>query len=338
MLIAQDPSFLPAGPFAMRDRAEIEHPVLRLVARRTAQLRESPGDARPSWDDGETLVLGIEGGGLATSMCAGMAWALERLGARRAFDAVYGVSSGGLIAAYAAAGRMAAAVELLPRTCAREFVDLRRAVSRRPVLSLDYLFALVSQHPLGDELLAGRPDLRLLVAGVDDGRLHTLRDFHDARELELALRACCAIPVISRETVTLRGHTLADGGLIESVPFRAPLSEGATHVLALRSRDAAYRKGRRGRVYGFAEDRVINRLPGKVPAMIRARPARYDADAAALQTAQRGEGPDAGRVLQLTPSADVPLVGRLETDADKARAAMRAGALVVLDALARPAT
>ena len=138
--------------------------------------------------------------------------------------------------------------------------------------------------------------------------------------------------------VTLRGHELADGGLIESVPFRAPLSEGATHVLALRSRDAAYRKGRRGRVYGFAEDRVINRLPGKVPAMIRARPARYDADAAALQTAQRGEGPDAGRVLQLTPSADVPLVGRLETDADKARAAMRAGALVVLDALARPAT
>ena len=60
MLIAQDPSFLPAGPFAMRDRAEIEHPVLRLVASRTAQLSESPRGARQSWDD--AVELGEQSG------------------------------------------------------------------------------------------------------------------------------------------------------------------------------------------------------------------------------------------------------------------------------------
>lgn len=331
MQTAPAESLLPGAPWEVRAPDDAESPVLRALLERAAR---HPGGMPPGgWGDGHTIALGIEGGGLATSMCAGMAWALERLGLVGAFDLIYGVSSGGLIAAYAAAGRMAGAIELLPRTCSREFVDLRRALSRRPVLSLDHLFRLVDEHPLGDEPPPAPPDLRLLVAGVDDGRLHTLRGFSGLGELRCALRACCAIPVISRETVTLRGHQLADGGLIESVPFRTPLAEGATHVLALRSRDLTYRKGRRGRLYGVAEDRVINRLPGQVPALIRARPARYDADADELARAQLGEGPFAGKVLPFAPAPGTPLVGRLETDAEKARAAMRAGALVVLDAL-----
>lgn len=322
-----DPPFLPEGPFELRDPAQIADPLLRVVAQRA---RSGARDSQ----DGHTIALGVEGGGLATSMCAGMAWALERLGVTRALDAVYGVSSGGLVAAYAAAGRMDAAIDLLPRTCTRDFVDLRRAFSRRPVLSLDHLFGLVREHPLGTGFIGARPDLRVLAAGVDDGRLHTLRRFEGSEELLLALRAGCAIPVISRETVSLRGHELADGGLIESVPFRTPIAEGVTHVLALRSRDPEYRKGGRGRVYGFAENRVINRLPGQLPELIRARPARYDSDATELAAAQRGSGPYAGRVLQLAPPVRTPLVGRLETDASKVRAAIRAGAEVVLDALA----
>ena len=316
-----------SGPFTVRDPAEIEQPVLRLLAERIRAGGRQPGDDT-------RLALGIEGGGLATSMCAGMAWALEQLGATDAFDAIYGVSSGGLIAAYATARRMEAAIDLLPQTCTREFVDVRRIVGPRPVLSLDHLFTLVRNHPLGDELLSGEPDLRLVAAGVDDGRLHTLRGFADSEELLLALRACCAIPVISRETVALRGHELSDGGLVESVPFHTPLREGMTHVLALRSRDAGYRKGRRGRLYGVAEDRVINRLPGRLADMIRARPALYDAHADELAAAAAGEGPLAGRVMQLAPAPGTPLVGRLETDPAKVHAAMRAGARVVLDALA----
>jgi predicted patatin/cPLA2 family phospholipase len=316
------------GPFELRDPDEIEQPVLRLLAERVRSVQ-----ARQT--DGARLALGIEGGGLATSMCAGMAWALERLGATQAFDAIYGVSSGGLIAAYAAAGRMDSALDLLPHTCSRDFVDIRRVLRRRPVLSLDYLFSLVRGHPLGEHVIGGDPDLRLLAAGVDDGHLHTLRGFRDMDELLLALRACCAIPVISRETVELRGHQLADGGLLESVPLQTPLEEGMTHVLALRSRDAGYRKGTRGRLFGFAEDRVINRLPGRLPQMIRARPGLYDAHADELAAAAAGEGPLAGRVFQLSPAAGTPLVGRLDTDPGKVRSALRAGAQVVLDALAR---
>ena len=287
-----------SGPFTVRDPAEIEQPVLRLLAERIRAGGRQPGDDT-------RLALGIEGGGLATSMCAGMAWALEQLGATDAFDAIYGVSSGGLIAAYATARRMEAAIDLLPQTCTREFVDVRRIVGPRPVLSLDHLFTLVRNHPLGHELLSGEPDLRLSPRCSTTASAHA-RGFADSEELLLALRACCAIPVISRETVALRGHELSDGGLVEWVPFHTLLREEITHVLALRSRDAGYRKGRRGRLYGVAEDRVINRLPGRLADMIRARPALYDAHADELAAAAAGEGPLAGRVMQLAPALGTP--------------------------------
>jgi predicted patatin/cPLA2 family phospholipase len=321
------------GPLVLRDPGTISHPVLRMIAVRTRAL--AAGEPRPA--DGATLALGVEGGGMATAMTCGMAWVLERLGATAAFDAVYGVSSGSIIATHFAAGEMVGATQVFPAACTREFIDPRRALSRRPVLSLDVLFELIRHHPIDRALDRAQPDLRIVVAGVDDGRLRTLRGFADLEDLVLAMRAGCAIPVISREVVELRGERLADGGLLESVPLHTPLTEGVSHLLALRSRDATYRKGGRGRLYGLLEDRVINREPGLVPAMIRARPARYDADAEALEHASLGNGDLAGRVLQLAPAPGTPLVKRLQLDRERVIGAMRAGARVAADALCEPA-
>ncbi len=320
-------------PLALRDPASIEHPVLRLVAERAQALKAG----RPQPGDGATIALGIEGGGMASAMSCGMAWVLERIGASAAFDSVYGVSSGSIVAAHFAAGQMDGATRVFPAACTREFVNLRRALRGQAVLSLDVLFALVGRNPLEHALDGRRPDLRIIVAGVDDGCLRTLRGFPDRDDLLLAMRAGCAIPVISREVVELHGERLADGGLLESVPLRSPLNEGATHVLALRSRDGRYRKGPRGRGYGLLEDRVINRQPGHVADMIRARPALYDADADLLEQASAGEGDLGGRVLQLAPAPGTPLVKRLQLDRTLVMAAMRAGAQVAADALCQPA-
>ena len=326
------PVSLADGPIVLRDPASIEHPVLRLVAERTRALAD--GAALP--DDGATLALGIEGGGMATAMTCGMAWVLERLGATAAFDRVYGVSSGSIIATHFAAQQMDGAARIFPDACTREFVNLRRVVRGKPVLSLDVLFALVARHPVERALGVLRPRLSILVAGVDDGCLHTLSEFQTLEDLMLAMRAGCAIPVLSREIVVRNGVRLADGGMIESVPLHTPLGEGVTHLLALRSRDAEYRKGSRNRLYGFAEDRVINREPGHVPDLIRGRPQRYDADSEVLACATAGEGPLAGRVLQLAPPVGTPLVSRLQLDEQRIVAAMRAGAQVALHALAEP--
>jgi predicted acylesterase/phospholipase RssA len=300
------------------------HAPLRLLAARARSGTRA---------DGARIALGVEGGGLAVSMAAGMALALERAGLTSMADAVYGTSSGSLVAAYAAAGRMDDALEILEATCTRAFVDWRR-LGRAPVVSLDHLMGLVrARPPLG--AAGGEPGLRVLVAGVHDGALRSLGPFAEDEALYEGVRASMAIPFWSGPPVRAGGLEVADGGLIESIPAATPLREGHTHVLALRSRDAAYRKGARGRLRGLAEDRVVGRLPGRVPDLVRARPSRYDAEAGALAAAGTGRGPWAGRVQQLAPPAGTPLVGRLETDREKVRSAIAAGREVVERALER---
>lgn len=311
------------GP-PLRDPEELPDPLAALVRRARSGTRE----------DGLRLALGIEGGGLSVAMACGMALALERLGLTAWLDVVYGTSSGSLMAAYVAGGDTEDAERVLEAACTKEFVRLAR-LGRAPVVSVDHLMGIVRGRPpsVGEP---GRPELRVLAVGVDDGVLRTLGPLAEREDALAAIRASMAIPVWSGPAVAYGGDLLSDGGLIESIPVDTPLSEGATHVIALRSRDWAYRKGRRGRLYGVAEDVVGARLPGRLPQLIRARPARYDAEVAELEAATRGEGRLAGRVTQLAPAPGTPLVGRLQIDADAVRAAVRAGERVVTGALLQP--
>jgi len=306
----------------LRDPGELAPPLAALARRAQAGTRE----------DGAWIALGIEGGGLAVSMACGMALALERLGLTRWLDVVYGTSSGALMAAYVAAGSTARAVRALEQVCTREFISFAR-IGRAPVVSIDHLLAVVRGDPPPLDG-ADRPELRVLAARVSDGRLCTLGPLSDTEDALDAVRASMAIPVWSGPAVAYQGEIYSDGGLIESIPVETPLREGATHVIALRSRDAAYRKGRRGRLYRAAEDAVAARLPGELRRLIRERPARYDAEADALAQAAVGAGPLAGRATQLAPDAGTPLVGRLQVDRARVRAAVLAGERAALAALA----
>jgi len=305
----------------LRDPDELPAPLAALVRRAGAGSR----------DDGLRIALGIEGGGLSVAMACGMALALERLGLTAWLDVVYGTSSGSLMAAYVAGGDTADAEHVLEAACTKDFVRLAR-LGRSPVVSVDYLMGIVRGRPP----LVGAPDrpqLRVLAVGVHDGLLRTLGPLSDRDDALAAIRASMAIPVWSGPAVAYDGALLSDGGLIESIPVDTPLAEGATHVIALRSRDWAYRKGRRGRLYGVAEDLVGSRLPGRLPQLIRERPARYDSEVGELEAATRGAGRLAGRVTQLAPEPGTPLVGRLQIERDVVRAAIRAGERVVSGAL-----
>lgn len=308
----------------LRDPGELPPPLAALVRRAQTGTRE----------DGERIALGIEGGGLAVSMACGMALALERLGLTRWLDSVYGTSSGALMAAYVAAGSATQAAVTLEQVCTREFVSFAR-IGRAPVVSIDHLLSVVRRSPPPLDM-AGRPELRVLAARVRDGALCTLGPLTGTEDALEAVRASMAIPVWSGPAVAYREEVYSDGGLIESIPVDTPLREGATRVIALRSRDAAYRKGRRGRLYRAAEDAVAARLPGELRRLIRERPARYDAEADALERAGAGEGPLAGRAAQLAPIPGTPLVKRLQVDRDRVRAAVAAGELAALAALSAP--
>ena len=58
-------------------------------------------------------------------------------------------------------------------------------------------------------------------------------------DLRLALRASAALPLLAGPAVTFAGRRFYDAGVSESVPYRTALTQGATHILVLRSRRAA---------------------------------------------------------------------------------------------------
>ena len=121
-----------------------------------------------------------------------------------------------------------------------------------------------------------------------------------------------------------RGEPLVDGGLLESIPFRTPLREGATHVLVLRSRAARWRAVERRTL----AERALGRAHPALAPLLDACHARYNADA---ETLANGGDP---RLLQVAPPATARLVGRFSTDAPRIAHSVALGAACMARLLA----
>jgi predicted patatin/cPLA2 family phospholipase len=278
--------------------------------------------------DGARVALAIEGGGMAGAVSAGMCVALESLGLIASFDAIYGSSSGAMNASYTAAGQARSRADLYPQAAEEGLIDPRRVLrGRAPFRLTDIVGSLFRAHPHDRRVLDGCPRLRVVATRVEDKGRDVLADFSCLEELRRAVLASCAIPVITGDVVAFRGSRYVDGALIESLPYGAALRDGATHVLVLRTRHAGYRI----RDYPAGSLRVIDRLlrdaPDTVVQLVRERPERYNAEAAALQA-------DDGRVCQLAPPRDVPATSQFEARPRRLVAAVRLGAQSAYEAVA----
>ena len=295
-------------------------PILALLRERVAA-----GSVPGRRADPHVICLAIEGGGMRGALPAGMCVALERAGLLPGFDRIYGCSSGALAGAYAAAGQAELWARGFEDAACRAFIDARRALRRRPVLDLGFLFdtVLTGRRPLSAAGLAQGPELRTLAVTADTGALRVLAGLADPADALAAVRASCTIPVVAGAPTTFRGEPLVDGGLLEPIPYRAALREGATHVLVLRSRPARWRGAERRRL----AERALGRAhPALAPLFVDCH-ARYNADAAALAA---GVDP---RVAQVAPPAGVRLIGRFSIDAERIEAAVALGAASMAQAL-----
>jgi predicted patatin/cPLA2 family phospholipase len=210
--------------------------VLRLLRDRHRE-GSTPGNRR----DGARLVLLVEGGSSRGAYSSGMTVAIERMGLLARFDAVYGSSAGALNAAWLLSGQAESTMHAWwDRTIMRGTIDLRRAVRRRPVVDTRFLVhtvytsimpmgfraildSTVEFHPLATDALTGRPvDLRASI--------------RDQASLQAALRASTAMPLLAGEPVPIGGRLFVDAGVSEAVPVRTALADGATHIVALRTR------------------------------------------------------------------------------------------------------
>ncbi|HEY1698747.1 MAG TPA: patatin-like phospholipase family protein [Trebonia sp.] len=311
------------------------HEVLKVLADRARA-----GSVPRKRGDGHWAVLSIEGGGMRGTITAGMAYGLHELGLTQAFDAVYGTSAGAINGAWLLSSRPAGLQGWTDPKFAQALINWRALLRGRPVVDvqtlveevyvshfpMDFTSVLKSPaeyHPLATDAATGAAtDLWPLIADLPDFRL--------------ALRASAAMPFLAGKPVMLHGRRFYDGGVAESIPFRTPLAQGASHILVLRSKQPGgmVRDGTPG---GFAgvDARRMPPPPRSVRLLTRTalrkesprlRETLLNRSVAAARDAARiTELESAGRAFAVFAGRDVPPVSRLTTDGAMLAAAFESG-------------
>jgi predicted patatin/cPLA2 family phospholipase len=190
--------------------------------------------------DPHRLVLSVEGGGMRGTVSAGMALALHELGVVSAFDAVYGSSAGALTGAWLLSSEPDRLRGWADPDYAKTLIRWSSLLRGRPVVDVRTLVEEVYQTEFPMDfasILASPIEYHPLGTDAETGESTDLRPLISTPvELRLALRASASLPFLAGPPVELGGRRFFDAGVAESIPFRTPLAQGATHVLLLRSR------------------------------------------------------------------------------------------------------
>lgn len=303
-----------------------EHPLIELMLERRVE-----GSRRGARTDEATVALAIEGGGSCGVISGGMCLLLEKAGMIDAVDVIYGTSSGALNGSFTAAGQAALGATNYLDVASMHFANPLRVFTGRAVIDFDYLFdeLIGTRKPYDPVGLATGPAFRALCVDLASSTLVVLGDFLDTRELAIAVRASCSLPLLSDAPTSFRGRPMADGSLIESIPYAAALSGEATHVLVLRSHTAEYRQDPYPRALIEFARRAAHPA---VARLMQERPDRYNSEAEYLGTVDGGEP----CVLQITPPGGAPRVGNLELSSHAIREGLAVGARVAAAAFGLP--
>ncbi len=280
------------------------------------------------------------------TVSAGMALALHELGLVSAFDAVYGASAGAITGAWLLSSTPEGLRGWADPDYARTLIRWSALLRGRPVVDVRTLIEIVYQteFPMDfDSVLASETEYHPLGTDAETGKSTDLRPLIGSPvELRLALRASASLPFLAGPPVELRGQRFYDAGVAESIPFRTPLAQGATHVLILRSRrplavepvnGSTARKAANGakdprppRSTHLLTRTTLRKESLAFRTTLLTRPARTAADVAriALKEAE-------GKALTIYPPPTVPPVSRLTTDARLLEAALESGRAAALE-------
>ena len=311
------------------------HPVVKVLLDR-ARKGSLPGKR----DDGFKVGLAIEGGSLRGVVSAGMVTALEALGLVNVFDVVYGTSAGAINGAYFLSGQAAFGTTIYYENInSNRFVDVRRVLTARPIVSLDYVFneVLPKEKVLDWEaVLNSSVPLMAMASSVSLQQPIALGDFSNREELFTALRASSQMPGVTGPPVSFRGDLFFDGSIYESVPYAAAIKGGCTHILALLTRPAKCNVGNGSRSDEYLIGPWMRKYSPAMAKDIVQQRAGYLVHLARLQegTAQPSTEPFICAIA--TPEGS-PVVDRLEKNRQRLVSGAVLGASAIFDAfLARP--
>jgi predicted acylesterase/phospholipase RssA len=334
-------------------------------ALRIIEERVRSGSRPGRRDDPYRVALSVEGGGMRGIVSAGMALALHELGVTGALDAAYGSSAGAITAAWLLSSTPEGLRGWSDPDYARTLIRYSAPLHHRPVVDVRTLIEVLytTDFPMDfDSVLASPVEYHPLATDAETGDSVDLRPLvADPAELRLALRASASLPFLAGPPVELRGRRFYDAGLAESIPFRTPLAQHATHVLVLRSRrpfatelaggngeggepgasspgapngdrtgeDPAARAARPPRSIRLLTRTTLRHESLALRTALLTRPVRNAADTASIALHQAQ-----GTALTIFPTLDTPPVSRLTTDPSLLSGALEAGQRAAREAFA----
>jgi len=285
-----------------------------------------------SRDDGHTLALSIEGGGMRGALSAGMSAELEEQGLVGLFDAVYGTSVGALSGAYLVTGQARLNVEFFADVARQGKLFRSRPHLTKGLMDLDWLFdiGVDSMHPLDYEaVLNAAPSLHPLLtkAGWHRAADAQSRYSPDAQMLRSILKGACRLPIAAGLPIGEFRGGFWDAAQHEAWPMRSPLEAGVSRLVILRSTPEELSSRHGGSSFRKALAGAAGVAGGLITGSVGA--VRYHA-----QAEQARQLEQAGLVFQIMPQRQI--VSSDERSAEKVIEAIEHGRFVARKALIDP--
>jgi predicted patatin/cPLA2 family phospholipase len=189
----------------------------------------------------DKTALVVEGGGMRGIFAAGVLDAFYEAGFDP-FDLYIGTSSGACNLASHLAGQHQRNFRVYTRFMVRpEFFDPRRLLSGGHWMDLDWLWDILDREDRLDVEAAtdnGSKTFLVVVTSIRTGLPLYLRPV--AENLNDYLKASCSIPIMYSRFPKIHSIPVTDGGVADSIPVVEAHRRGATRIVVIRSRPAAY--------------------------------------------------------------------------------------------------
>lgn len=179
---------------------------------------------------------------MKAAYASGVLSAFEEHG-HRPFDALYGTSAGGALAAWFAAGQARFAERTWDYAADQRILSYRRFASGGPLLDHEALLDIVylQEMPIDQDAIrrAGHP---VIVTAVDVETGQPV--YQDLRHAEVIpwLKATGRLPLASGPAVSIAGRRYLDGGIVDPIPVRKAIADGHTRLTVILNTPPGRRK------------------------------------------------------------------------------------------------
>lgn len=157
------------------------------------------------------------------------------------FNFYCGVSAGALNLSAYLAGVKERNLKLYTEFATKpEFMSVKRFLAGGHFIDMDWLWHTMNQHFRID--LEKVSQHKFHVGVTDVSRAKTLFQQAKADTLDQLLKISSTLPVLYRGLPQFNGSLMSDGGLMDAIPVRHAIDQGAKNIMVVRSRLKEYRQ------------------------------------------------------------------------------------------------